>query len=604
MCSTVNLKTDRINNHKTFMPHVLYLGGDSYPGDAHCEEQVITELTHRLGLTFTRQTDLIPIDPEEQKNWLVLSSRYEQIQKKLDALTDKETIILIGRSSGSRVATSFAYTHSNRSNPASTKPTSSNIAAVICFAYPFRAPHQTIEPSRFEHLADINIPTLIIQGTKDEYGGPEVTANYALSPSIELLMVEGDHGVNLSIEDWEKTFKHITGFLTKAVHQYKTKRAQTQSKYSQIVFNRCVYYFGDVDSNDARHHYAAYMAQATKHNQQQSNIISVTPLQWDLSNTFWEITTQTHESDSTTIHTSTNYQFFEWSDIAQLAQRVQPRTLWRTVQRFKNVFTSQLKSAIFKRNKNIDTEQQQQIKRFITRIISGQDTDVEKRIAQQATGLIARMRSNEEQEILVIGQGVGSVLAAKSLLRAYEIYPALFEQKTKINLLTCNLTSLLSDLGPEADTFKRALNLLSQTTGLQSKDVDLQPQTVISSFALQNNTYNLNTSHEYAYDYIDMTAGAKRFSEIFALKILPEVPEDFDPTAYLQLNPDVAQTGLEPIWHWQHHGATENRPYQTALPLGFDASTYLELNPDVAASGVDAAHHYIIHGARENRRFI
>jgi hypothetical protein len=63
------------------MPHVLYLGGDSYPDDAHCEEQVISALTLRLGLTFTRQSELMPANPEAQHNWRELASRYEQIEK-------------------------------------------------------------------------------------------------------------------------------------------------------------------------------------------------------------------------------------------------------------------------------------------------------------------------------------------------------------------------------------------------------------------------------------------------------------------------------------------------------------------------------------------
>jgi hypothetical protein len=106
------------------------------------------------------------------------------------------------------------------------------------------------------------------------------------------------------------------------------------------------------------------------------------------------------------------------------------------------------------------------------------------------------------------------------------------------------------------------------------------------------------------YDYLDVTAGSAPFSEIFSLKALPDIPENFDPALYLQLNPDVAQQGLNAIWHWQHHGANEKRPHHKNLPLGFDASTYLILNPDVTASGIDAAHHYIIHGNRENRSYL
>jgi hypothetical protein len=86
------------------MTHAIYLGGSSYPGDAYCEEQVISELTSTLGLTFTRQSDLMPVDAEAQKNWLDPASRFEQIEQAIARLPKNETIILIGRSSGSRIA--------------------------------------------------------------------------------------------------------------------------------------------------------------------------------------------------------------------------------------------------------------------------------------------------------------------------------------------------------------------------------------------------------------------------------------------------------------------------------------------------------------------
>ena len=584
------------------MPHVLYLGGDSYPGDAHCEEQVIRELSHRLGLSFTRQSELMPADPEEQKNWGVLSSRYKQIQNRLDALTDKETIILIGRSSGSRVATSFAYRHSTPSNQISTKPISSNIAAVICFAYPFRAPKEKIDPSRFAHLADISIPTLIIQGTRDEYGAVQDIENYALSPFVELLMVEGDHGVNLSAEDWEKTFQRITLILTKAVHQYKTKRAETLSRDSQKVFKRCVYYFGDGSSGQVKHHYTSYLNQANAHNQKKPNLAAVTPLQWQANQTFWDIHTRTPDGDNPPIVTHTSYQFFEWSDMAHSLGTKEPAHQWQSIQRFTAGIVDQFKSIIVKGNKkDTGSEQDRQVNRFIARILVGQEPDIDKRIAQQATEIISSMQTQPDHEVLLIGEGVGSVLAVRCLHQAYEINPVLFEQKTKINLLTVNLKSLLSNQGTKTERFKQTLDLLSQTKGLCHIDIDLPADTQISNLLLPRGERNLQISKDL--DYLDITAGSEKFSEIFSLNTLPEIPEDFDPAVYLELNPDVAQRGLEPIWHWQHHGAREKRPYQTKLPLGFEADTYLNLNPDVAASGMDAAQHYIHHGSRENRRF-
>jgi hypothetical protein len=44
--------------------------------------------------------------------------------------------------------------------------------------------------------------------------------------------------------------------------------------------------------------------------------------------------------------------------------------------------------------------------------------------------------------------------------------------------------------------------------------------------------------------------------------IRTELPPDFNEEEYLKLNPDVAQTGVAPAWHYQHHGAREGRKFK------------------------------------------
>lgn len=79
------------------------------------------------------------------------------------------------------------------------------------------------------------------------------------------------------------------------------------------------------------------------------------------------------------------------------------------------------------------------------------------------------------------------------------------------------------------------------------------------------------------------------------------LPADFDPQAYLFLNPDLQHVDFEPSLHYARHGYLENRPYKINIPGDFDATAYLILNPDVAASGLSAEAHYTLHGYRENR---
>jgi glycosyltransferase involved in cell wall biosynthesis len=94
---------------------------------------------------------------------------------------------------------------------------------------------------------------------------------------------------------------------------------------------------------------------------------------------------------------------------------------------------------------------------------------------------------------------------------------------------------------------------------------------------------------------------------------LHELPEDFDADRYLTFNPDVAMSGVEPAIHYLNHGRWEGRRFKAersdpfkaggSLPNRFDSSAYLKLNPDVAASGTDPAHHYWTHGRREGRPY-
>ena len=80
------------------------------------------------------------------------------------------------------------------------------IAGLLCLGYPFHPPDKPTQ-LRTKHLAALRTPTLIVQGTRDEFGTREDVEGYALSPSIELLWLEdGDHDL--------KPRKAISGFTT------------------------------------------------------------------------------------------------------------------------------------------------------------------------------------------------------------------------------------------------------------------------------------------------------------------------------------------------------------------------------------------------------
>jgi uncharacterized protein len=105
-------------------------------------------------------------------------------------------LIIGGKSMGGRVASMVA----------DDLFLSGKIAGLLCLGYPFHPPGRPGQ-LRTAHLAGLVTPTLICQGTRDEFGTRDDVAGYLLSDKIEILWLEdGDHDL--------KPRKSITGFST------------------------------------------------------------------------------------------------------------------------------------------------------------------------------------------------------------------------------------------------------------------------------------------------------------------------------------------------------------------------------------------------------
>ncbi len=110
------------------------------------------------------------------------------------ALSARGPLIIGGKSMGGRVA----------SMAADALHAKGAIAGLLCLGYPFHPPGRP-KQLRTAHLAELSTPTLICQGTRDEFGTPDEVAGYQLSPRIELFWLEdGDHDL--------KPRKKISGF--------------------------------------------------------------------------------------------------------------------------------------------------------------------------------------------------------------------------------------------------------------------------------------------------------------------------------------------------------------------------------------------------------
>ena len=71
-------------------------------------------------------------------------------------------------------------------------------SGIVAFGYPLSPPRGKRTGDRVAHLKQLTIPTLIVQGTRDPFGGPdeimEALADADTPPRIEILPVDGgDH---------------------------------------------------------------------------------------------------------------------------------------------------------------------------------------------------------------------------------------------------------------------------------------------------------------------------------------------------------------------------------------------------------------------------
>jgi predicted alpha/beta-hydrolase family hydrolase len=119
-------------------------------------------------------------------------------------------VLVGGKSMGGRMATMLA----------AMPEWAPRLAGVVCLGYPFRPPGRPDRP-RVAHLAVLAVPTLIVQGTRDPFGGREEVAGYALSPAIEIEWIEeGDHdlapprrsGLSRTVA-WARAMERVAAFV-------------------------------------------------------------------------------------------------------------------------------------------------------------------------------------------------------------------------------------------------------------------------------------------------------------------------------------------------------------------------------------------------------
>lgn len=107
------------------------------------------------------------------------------------AATGAREVIVAGKSMGGRMATHLAAAPEAWRAPAP-------LVAAVAFGYPLRPPGPR-GGDRVSHLRRLAVPTLIVQGTRDTFGGPDaVAADVGPVPHLTVLPIEtGDHSLKV-----------------------------------------------------------------------------------------------------------------------------------------------------------------------------------------------------------------------------------------------------------------------------------------------------------------------------------------------------------------------------------------------------------------------
>jgi hypothetical protein len=118
----------------------------------------------------------------------------------------KKRLVIGGKSMGGRIATMIAE--------------EANVAGLICLGYPFH-PSGKPERVRTEHLRELTVPTLIIQGERDALGNKQEVQGYQLPVRISIhWLTDGDHSLKprkksgrTTEENWAEAVDVIREFL-------------------------------------------------------------------------------------------------------------------------------------------------------------------------------------------------------------------------------------------------------------------------------------------------------------------------------------------------------------------------------------------------------
>lgn len=123
-----------------------------------------------------------------------IAARAEALRAALSVFRERD-VVLLARSAGARISTLVAD--------------DCGVKAVVALGYPFENPDEGPNPDRYRHLEHLRTPLLILQGSRDPYGGTTAKDKYRLSPTATLEFVDTDHSMELGPQAWESLSMRI-----------------------------------------------------------------------------------------------------------------------------------------------------------------------------------------------------------------------------------------------------------------------------------------------------------------------------------------------------------------------------------------------------------
>jgi hypothetical protein len=112
----------------------------------------------------------------------ILLQSWREVIARLREEGISERLAIGGKSMGGRMASLLAA-----------EPDTPNIQALVCLGYPFH-PAGKPERTRTEHLRNLSLPSLFLQGERDKLGSKAEVADYAVADSIQFhWSPDGDH---------------------------------------------------------------------------------------------------------------------------------------------------------------------------------------------------------------------------------------------------------------------------------------------------------------------------------------------------------------------------------------------------------------------------